>query len=440
MAIGAIVVSAVFLGNVRIFKRSVRYYAVFKDVQALPNKAAVKIAGVEIGKVARIDLIDGKARVAMDIDPKIPLYIDAAASIGSTGIIGTKFVEVKTGTDGNNQRLGDGDTMRTVEGKGLNEMLDRLSSLFDDDGKNGNAVDNLKATLANIRRVSDALNVAMGNHAVEMEEIVMNVRDLSQSAKVFMKHMEEISTEKKEDVKVAITKIRDAADKLDAILGKVQRGEGVAGALVSDDKAGNDVREAVASIKDTANSAKKVLGRFTTIHTYWNYRYRYDFRDGEGKSDLSLKFVPRPGKFYAIGVTNLGDPPEDEKHTQFERKNRFTATLGQDFGPLTGYVGVIKSRSGFGVTLRPLTWLPKLYHRFELNAEASDFKRDDVVNGLHRTKPLMSAGAHVAVTNWLWIGARAEDVLERSAFMAYTNIVFRDDDLPYFFGFATLSR
>jgi hypothetical protein len=209
---------------------------------------------------------------------------------------------------------------------------------------------------------------------------------------------------------------------------------------VSDDKAGKDVKEAVASIKDTANSAKKVLGRFTQINVYWNYRYRYDFRDEESKSDIGLTFVPRPGKFYGFGVTNLGRVPTDEKHTVYERKNRITAVLGKDYGPITGYAGAIRSSGGVGVNVRPLVWLPKWYRRFELNSEISDFSREDVVRGRKLERPLLSAGAHIALNRWLWIGARGEDLLERGRFLAYTNIVFRDEDLAYFFGFASLAR
>jgi hypothetical protein len=41
----------------------------------------------------------------------------------------------------------------------------------------------------------------MGQHAAEMEQIVMNVRDLTQSAKVFTAHLQEVSTASKDDLK-----------------------------------------------------------------------------------------------------------------------------------------------------------------------------------------------------------------------------------------------
>lgn len=438
-ALGAVLTSILTLGNVQFFNRNHRYYVDFTNVDALPPKAAVKVAGVEIGKVRRVALVDGRARVTIDVDPKVSLYADAIARVGSTGIIGTKFVELTPGTP-QAALLESGSTIRGENGGSLNEMVSKLSGLFDTDAKNGNAVDNLKETIANIRNVSRALNIAMGNHAQDMEEIVLNVRDLTSSLKVFSAHLEEVSTHSKDDLKVAIEKFRGVGEKLDALLAKITRGEGTIGALMSDEKTEKEVKEAVTSIKDTAASAKKVLGRFTNINVYWNGRYRYDFKDHEGKVDVGIKFVPRPGKFYAFGVSHVGEPIDDEKHRAFERKNRIDATLGKDYGPFTGYVGAIRSRGGAGLNFRPFFNLPALSRRFELTTDISDFSRDRVVQGRHLDRAFLNAGAHLAITKWLWFGARAEDLLERTAFMAYTNVVFRDEDLSYLFGFLSFAR
>lgn len=438
-ALGAILTGVFFIGNIRLFKRTVTYYIDFQDVEALPPKAAVKVAGVEVGKVKRVQLADGHARVTIHIDPKLGVYENARGSIGSTGIIGTRFVELKPG-DPQYKKLEPGATIRGEDGKSINEMVSKLSTLFEDDEQYGNAVKNLKATLANIRNVSESLNQALGQHGQELEEIVLNVRDLTQSIKVFSRHLEEISTERKDDVKVTLERFRGVSEKLDALLAKLSRGEGTLGTLIADDKAGQEVKEAITSIKDTAASAKKVLGRFAMINTYWNYRMRYDFRDSEARSDAGITIVPRSGKFYAVGVTNIGESISDEKNRAYERKNRITAVMGADWGAFTGYAGAIRSDGGVGLNFRPLWFSPKWNRRLELTAEAMDFSRDRVVNGDKLDRAFVALGGHFAVQRWLWIGARVEDVLERAAFMAYTNIVFRDEDLAYLLGFASVAR
>ena len=97
-ALGAILTSILTLGNVQFFSRHHRYYVDFTNVEALPPKAAVKVAGVEIGKVRKISLVDGRARVTIAVDPEIPIYANAVARVGSTGIIGTKFIELMPGS------------------------------------------------------------------------------------------------------------------------------------------------------------------------------------------------------------------------------------------------------------------------------------------------------------------------------------------------------
>jgi phospholipid/cholesterol/gamma-HCH transport system substrate-binding protein len=330
-ALATILTSIFFLGKIQLFKRTANYYVEFADVEALPTKAAVKIAGVEIGKVARVGLVGGKARVTIQIDPKIIIYSDAVAKIGTTGLIGTRFVDLIPGSS-SRPPLEPGSTIQGVNGSSLNDMVSKLSGIFEDDENYGNAVDNLKATISNIRHVSDSLNKALGDRPQDLEAIITNIRDLTQSAKVFTAHLEEISTERKDDVKLALGKFKEVAVQLDEILGKINRGEGTIGALVSDEKTASDVKQAITAVKETAKGAQKVIGRFVNVNTYWNYRYRYDTRDSEGKYDLAITMSPRRGKYYSIGIENIGDPVSNESTQAYERRNRFTGVLGADLG------------------------------------------------------------------------------------------------------------
>lgn len=438
-ALSVLLASAVFLGDMNILGRRAHYAVDFEDAEALPPKAAVKISGVEIGKVSKVELIDGRARVKIAIDPSIELYDDAHARIGSTGIIGTRFVDLEPGTPSANL-LTRGSVIQGQSGAGLNEVMKKVATLFDDEEEYGEASDNFKAILFNIRKVTDSLNTAMGDNPQDIKEIVHNIKDFSESAKIFGQDLREITQGRKEDIKVALAKFRSVTEKLDAILGKIERGEGTIGALVSDEKTATEVKEAVTSLSSTAQSANSVFGRFTKLRTYWNYRLRYDARDDEAKSDAGVTIVPRKGKFYAFGVTNIGQVPSNEKYLYSERKNRITAVLGGDYGPFTGYGGAIRSRGGVGLNFRPLWKFKKVGRRFELNAETYDFDRDKVVRGEHLKGPNLDAGGHIALTRWLWVGARGEDLLERPAFVSYANLIIGDEDLAYLLGFIGLAR
>jgi phospholipid/cholesterol/gamma-HCH transport system substrate-binding protein len=71
--------------------------ALFSNCNGLRSGSPVLIAGVEVGRVKRIDLKDYEARVEMVIQPGVVLQTDTIASIKTKGLIGEKYLELKPG-------------------------------------------------------------------------------------------------------------------------------------------------------------------------------------------------------------------------------------------------------------------------------------------------------------------------------------------------------
>lgn len=71
--------------------------ATFPTVSGLKNKAAVTMAGVNIGEVRKIQLKDGRAQVTLSINKDVRLEEDSIASIKTMGIIGDKYVAIAPG-------------------------------------------------------------------------------------------------------------------------------------------------------------------------------------------------------------------------------------------------------------------------------------------------------------------------------------------------------
>jgi phospholipid/cholesterol/gamma-HCH transport system substrate-binding protein len=91
-------------------------YTVFVDFPTtggLKAGSAVEIAGVEIGRVDSISLVDYQARVGLRINRGVQLQDDAIASIKTKGLIGEKFVRISPG--GSDKLLADGGKIREVE-------------------------------------------------------------------------------------------------------------------------------------------------------------------------------------------------------------------------------------------------------------------------------------------------------------------------------------
>ena len=90
-----------------------RVRARFDSVQGLSKGASVEVAGVGVGQVERITLIDYRAEVEMSIAPTLRLQDDAIVSIRTKGIIGETFVKIMPG--GSKQLVPPGGLLRQTE-------------------------------------------------------------------------------------------------------------------------------------------------------------------------------------------------------------------------------------------------------------------------------------------------------------------------------------
>ena len=89
---------SVNLGEVSLFgSDQYKVTARFANVAGLKAGASVEIAGVAVGKVSNIDIEDYEAVVDLMINPEIQLQEDVIASIRTQGIIGDKYIKIKTG-------------------------------------------------------------------------------------------------------------------------------------------------------------------------------------------------------------------------------------------------------------------------------------------------------------------------------------------------------
>ncbi len=122
----------VVFGHVR-FNRTTGYSAVFTDASGLRAGQFVRAAGVEVGKVSRVELIDGDHRVKVDfdVDRSLPLDQAATASIRYLNLIGDRYLELTRGNSG--KRLAPGATIpveQTQPALDLDALIGGFRPLF----------------------------------------------------------------------------------------------------------------------------------------------------------------------------------------------------------------------------------------------------------------------------------------------------------------------
>lgn len=96
--------------------------AQFNSASGLKAGSAIEIAGVEVGRVRGITLVDDRAKVKLSVNKTVKLYTDTFASIKTRGIIGEKFLALSPG--GGGDPLKPGDMIRDTEsGLDLEELV-----------------------------------------------------------------------------------------------------------------------------------------------------------------------------------------------------------------------------------------------------------------------------------------------------------------------------
>ena len=109
----------------------------FDNIGGLKARAAVKSAGVVVGRVRSVvfDPETFQARVTMDMDAKYPFPDDSSAKILTSGLLGEQYVGIEAGADDKN--LEEGSVIRRTQSAVVLENLisQFLYSKAEDGGK-----------------------------------------------------------------------------------------------------------------------------------------------------------------------------------------------------------------------------------------------------------------------------------------------------------------
>jgi phospholipid/cholesterol/gamma-HCH transport system substrate-binding protein len=101
-------------------------YATFDEIGGLKPRSQVVVSGVKVGQVTSIGLDKNyRARVELDLDPRVPIPADTSASIVTSGVLGDRYIELQLG--------GDPQLLKTGEDIGFTEsavILERMIGKF----------------------------------------------------------------------------------------------------------------------------------------------------------------------------------------------------------------------------------------------------------------------------------------------------------------------
>jgi phospholipid/cholesterol/gamma-HCH transport system substrate-binding protein len=233
----------VVFGQVR-FDRTTGYSALFTNASGLRAGEFVRAAGVEVGKVSKVTLIDGDSRVLVDFAVESSLSLDQAttASVRYLNLIGDRYLELKRGDNG--RLLAPGATIpleHTQPALDLDALIGGFRPLFkalDPDKVNKIAQSIITvfqgqgATISDILDQTASLTSTLADRDRAIGEIINNLNTVLATT---VKHQKEFDGTV-DKLEVLITGLKNRADPLAAAVAHIGGAAGTLADLLGEDR------------------------------------------------------------------------------------------------------------------------------------------------------------------------------------------------------------
>ena len=129
----ATLILAITLSNGSFGERN-EYKAVFTDVTGVAKGDDVRIAGVAVGSVSKVEIVDrDKALITFGVDSDVPLTANTNATIKFRNLVGQRYIALSQGAEGAKSVLAPKSTIpaeRTQEALDLNVLLNGFKPVF----------------------------------------------------------------------------------------------------------------------------------------------------------------------------------------------------------------------------------------------------------------------------------------------------------------------
>lgn len=354
-----------------------RVHIRFDSISGLKTKSKVRYAGVEVGSVESINLDNGRAKVTIKLDPDIRVPANAKFLVGSSGLMGDKFVAISGGNENAEALEKDanvyGDAPVDMDqllaslnriGKDIGEITTALKSAIGTDEERNRltvilenveilseslaktAVNNDESfteTMNNFRMISEDLRLLIhanrDNVDGTMEDVRVVARSLADTMPQITANLDRVLAnlnnlieENRSDFDTTTENVASASENLDrsmynfsSIVDKVDSGRGSIGKLINEDRFHENLNDALVEVRNAATEVRSFIGRASDYRIFLGYRGEY-YKDSEDwKNYISLKIQPRPDKYYMFEIISQpeGSRTEEEFYYEFEETPEF---------------------------------------------------------------------------------------------------------------------
>jgi phospholipid/cholesterol/gamma-HCH transport system substrate-binding protein len=250
-------------GKTSFFEQKAALYTYLSDSAAMANGAEVRLNGIEIGKVQKVDLSgEGDPRRAVKVTMEISserlkqIPTDSEAAIGAANVLGTKYINITRGKAADHIKPGG-----TITARDTSDFDDVVASGY-------NMIESTRGMLKRIDGLVSVIEQGKGSigKLIFDEQLYKNLNATAGEAR---KITEQINTGKGSFSKLlyddaVIEDVRRTFARVDHILDGLEQGQGTAGKFLKDPAVFDELRKTTAEFRTLAadlNAGKGTMGK-----------------------------------------------------------------------------------------------------------------------------------------------------------------------------------
>lgn len=282
-----LIIVAVFLvGNKEsVFTKNVYIHTYFDDVAGLRKGASVRLSGLNIGNVSDIHLVPdttGRVEVVMRIRKELRQFIrlDSRASIETEGLIGSKIVSISPGSP-DMEVVKDGGVIPSREPISLTRVIEKTQGII---GYLQTLTQNLADIVQKVNRGEGTLGKIVNNDELYYESVHI-VASADTSLRKITKKLSDITdviVKTSSGVSSIVSNVDSSVADIKDLVKRVQKGEGVLGALISDRSTYDSLRAVIDNLVvttlNTKEGAQAFLENMEALKHNWLFKEYFERR------------------------------------------------------------------------------------------------------------------------------------------------------------------
>ncbi|MBL1409993.1 MlaD family protein [Sphingobacterium faecale] len=295
IAIALLFIGYSFLRGNDVFSTDNMFYTDYDNVDGLATSKPVMVNGYQIGRVSKMSLMDnGKIRTEFKIKSSYDIPSNTIARIVSESILGSKVIVFDIGNSSTMARSGDplqsdvqANLMEKVEPLQkkienlvvkLDSVLSAVNTALDDEFQRDfkKSLRSISASLTNMEKITSDVEGLMGSERIRLAKIMQNLESITDNFKnnnekinSILANLDNLSDDlSKTEIKATVDNAHKAMKDVQAITGKINKGEGSIGLLLNDDQLYDNLNKASANLNELVHDLKTNPGKYLKISIF----------------------------------------------------------------------------------------------------------------------------------------------------------------------------